>query len=269
MVKRGIFKTDSVKPTEPTDPETLFHNLRSRAPEIKHLWSHQADLLRAYYQQYSNARDVAIELPTGSGKTLVGLLIAEWRRQSLGNRVAYICPTRQLARQVGSQARNYGIQAHVLVGEQCNYPPQEFSEYQSSRAIAVTTYSAIFNINPRLGDAQTLILDYAHAGENFMANMWSVDISRSANPDAYFSLAELLRNEMEPGLYADVMDRSDWDPTKSGLVELISSTSIRKHVYAIRDLYDRVSKRNVAMVCVDVIKDHWQPVTCLSPGILS
>lgn len=257
MAKERIFKTDFAKTTGPTDPETLFHNLRGRVPEIKHLWSHQADILRAYHQQCSNANDVAIELPTGSGKTLVGLLIAEWRRQSLGNRVAYLCPTRQLARQVGSQASDYGIQAHILVGKQCDYPPQEFSEYQSSRAIAVTTYSAIFNINPRLRDAQTLILDDAHAGENFMANMWSVDISRSAIPDAYFALAEVLRNEMEPGLYADVIDRSDWDPTKSGLIELISSTSIRKHVDAIRDLLDgNLEEETSPWYAWNVVKNH-------------
>ena len=257
MAKKSIFKTDFAKTTGPTDPETLFHNLRGRVPEIKHLWSHQADILRAYHQQCSNAKDVAIELPTGSGKTLVGLLIAEWRRQSLGNRVAYLCPTRQLARQVGSQASDYGIQAHILVGKQCDYPPREFSEYQSSSAIAVTTYSAIFNINPRLKDAQTLILDDAHAGENFMANMWSVDISRSAIPDTYFALVDVLRNEMEPGLYSDVIDRSDWDPTKSGLIELISSTSIRKHEDAIRHLLDGNLKEETSpWYAWNVVKNH-------------
>ena len=96
--KKHIFKTDFAKTTGPADAETLFHDLRNRAPEIKHLWSHQADLLRTYHQQCLDESDVAIELPTGSGKTLVGLLIAEWRRQSLGTRVAFLCPTRQLAR---------------------------------------------------------------------------------------------------------------------------------------------------------------------------
>ena len=257
MAKKRIFKTDFVKTSGPPDPETLFHNLRGRAPEIKHLWSHQADLLRAYHQQCLNARDVAMELPTGSGKTLVGLLIAEWRRQSLGTRVAYLCPTRQLARQVGAQAIDYGIQAHVLVGKQRGYPPQEFSEYQSSRAIAVTTYSAVFNINPRIKDAQTLILDDAHAGENFMVSMWSVEISRSAIPDTYYALVELLRNEMDSGFYADIADHSDWDPRKAGLIELVSGASIRKHADAIRDLLDEnLEEKTPPWYVWNVIKSH-------------
>ena len=257
MAKKRIFKTDFAKTSDPADPEELFHNLRGRAPEIKHLWSHQADLLRAYHQQCINERDVAIELPTGSGKTLVGLLIAEWRRQSLGMRVAYLCPTRQLARQVGSQALDYGIKAHVLVGKQRDYPPHEFGEYQSSRAIAVTTYSAIFNVSPRIKDAQTLILDDAHAGENFMVSMWSVEISRSAIPDTYDAVVELLRDKMDSGFYADISDRSDRDPRKAGLIELVSAASIRGHATAIRDLLDEnLEEETSPWYAWNVVKSH-------------
>lgn len=257
MAKKRIFKTDFAKTAGPADPETLFHNLRGRAPDIKHLWSHQADLLRAYHQECLEAGDVAVELPTGSGKTLVGLLIAEWRRQSLGTRVAYLCPTRQLARQVGSQANDYGIRAHVLVGKQRDYPPQEFSEYQSSRAIAVTTYSGVFNINPRIKDAQTLILDDAHAGENFMVSMWSVEISRSAVPDTYLAVVELLRNELDSGFYSDISDRTDWDPTKAGMIELVAGASIRKHADAIRDLLDEnLEEETSPWYAWNVVKTH-------------
>jgi hypothetical protein len=47
------------------------------------LWSYQANLLRTYAgRQHVAAPDLALELPTGSGKTLVGLLIADWRRRA-------------------------------------------------------------------------------------------------------------------------------------------------------------------------------------------
>lgn len=257
MVKKPIFKTDFAKTSGPSDPETLFHNLRGRAPEIKHLWSHQADLLREYHKNWLDARDVAIELPTGSGKTLVGLLIGEWRRQALGDRVAYLCPTRQLARQVGAQALDYGIQAHVLIGKQRDYPPKEFSAYQSSRAIAVTTYSAIFNVNPRINDAQTLILDDAHAGENFMVSMWSVEISRSTLPGTYRALVDLLRNELDSGFYADLVDDSEWDPRKARLIELVPGASVRRYRDAIRDLLDEhLEEETSPWYAWSVIKDR-------------
>ena len=83
MAKKHLFKTDFGGTAHTTDPEALFRDLRGRSPDIKHLWSHQADLLRAYHRSFRAAKDVAIELPTGAGKTLVGLLIAEFRRRAL------------------------------------------------------------------------------------------------------------------------------------------------------------------------------------------
>ena len=257
MVKKSIFITDFRKKTTHSDPETLFLSLRGRSPEIKHLWSHQADLLRSYHQKCRNIHDVAVELPTGAGKTLVGLLIAEWRRQSFGNRVAYLCPTLQLARQVGSQADAYGIQAHVLVGKQSDYPQREFNEYQLGHAIAVTTYSAVFNTNPRIKDAQTLILDDAHAGENFMVSMWSVEILRSDISGIYHALVRLLRNELDSGFYSDISEHTDWNPSKAGIIELVSAASIRKHANAIRDLLDESLQENRSpRYAWNVVKDH-------------
>ena len=257
MAKKSIFKTNFDKTTESANPEELFHTLRGRAPHIRHLWSHQADLLRDYHRECLNAPDIAVELPTGSGKTLVGLLIAEWRRQSCGNRVAYLCPTRQLAQQVGLQALDYGIRAHVLVRKQRDYPPQDFSEYQSSHAIAVTTYSGIFNVNPRIRDAQTLILDDAHAGENFMVNMQSVEISRSAIPDTYHPLVQLLCNELDSGFYSDISEHGEWDPKKADMVELVAGTSIRKHADAIRTLLDgKLEEETSPWYAWNLIKTH-------------
>src|SRR5258707_838044 len=129
MAQGGLFKTDFEDTGCPADPELLFHDLTGRAEEIRHLWSHQADLLRAYTKEHLQTADIALELPTGAGKTLVALLIAEFRRRKFGDRVAYLCPTRQLANQVGGQAKRYGINAHVFVGRQKNYKPSEFDDY--------------------------------------------------------------------------------------------------------------------------------------------
>src|SRR5689334_7235105 len=90
-------------------PEALFHDLRNR--KIKGLLTHQADILRDYHEQMRDAADVALQLPTGSGKTLVGLLIGEWRRRRHRERAVYLCPTQQLVNQVVRQARTYGIKA--------------------------------------------------------------------------------------------------------------------------------------------------------------
>lgn len=121
-----IFRLPPDQNTKPETPEDVFRTLKDRAPDIKHLWAHQADLLRAYSTN-QDATDVALELATGAGKSLVGLLIAEYRRQAHEERVAYLCPTRQLAYQLHERANAYGIPSVVLVGPQKDYPPADSS----------------------------------------------------------------------------------------------------------------------------------------------
>jgi len=253
MAKKFTFKTEFSGTNGPTDIETLFRDLRGRAQEIKHLWSHQADILREYSQKFTKANDVAIELPTGAGKTLVGLLIAEFRRQTLNERVAYLCPTRQLAGQVGAQAAKYGIKAHVLTGKQCDYPPHEFSEFQSSKAIGITTYSGIFNSNPRIHDAQSLILDDAHASEGYIASMWSVEITRANIPDLYNTVVAILRDSMPPPFVADLMD----EKKRSDSVELVPGDDLRKHSKNLGELFDsKLEEETPAWYAWRAVKGH-------------
>lgn len=254
---KGLFKTEFSTSPVASSPESLFHDLRGRAPEIKHLWSHQADLLRTYYQEHTKTQDIAVELPTGAGKTLVGLLIGEWRRQANSERVVYLCPTRQLARQVGRQAQKYCIPAHVFVGSQKDYPAREFNEYEHSQAIAITTYNGVFNIKPRLNDAQTLILDDAHAGENFISNMWSVVISRNNCEDIYRSLLNVFIDEIDRGTFNDLTNDTEWSPEFSGILEMLPAFSVRKYLSTIDDILDNhLDRESSAWYAWIKIKDH-------------
>lgn len=82
------FKIPKTKQVKPSSPEELFRTLM-RSSKVPHLWVHQGDLLRAYAEK-ADKPDIAPALPTGAGKTLVGLLIAEFRRQAHDERVAYL-----------------------------------------------------------------------------------------------------------------------------------------------------------------------------------
>jgi hypothetical protein len=233
--RRPAFRTGIDKRVKPSHPESLFQDLRTKAPDIQYLWAHQADLLRTYNREHLETPDVALELPTGTGKTLIGLLIAEYRRRKLDERVVYLCPTRQLAHQVGEHARRYGIDARVLL------PPryENISDFQLGDAVGVMTYSGIFNTNPRVNDPQSIILDDAHSSEDYIAGLWSVAVSRGARPRLYEQLLRLFERELEEAYVESMLD---YNPTPStlGRVDMLPHPRFWKHAGEIRALLDEV-----------------------------
>jgi len=178
------FKILSSTSSSIKDPETLFRDLRSRT--VEGLMAQQADMLRSYMNKVDET-DLALELPTGSGKTLVGLLIAEWRRRANKERCVFLCPTKQLVHQVVEQAREkYGIQALDFAGSKKEYSERDKSSFMNCEAIGVATYSSLFNTNSFFNDVSTIIFDDAHAAENYVSSFWSLEISRR-DSDSFFS----------------------------------------------------------------------------------
>lgn len=172
------FKKSRVSQVTIETPEALLHDLRSK--KIKAPFSHQADMWRRYVEKAIGKPDVALQLPTGSGKTLVGLILAEWRRQKFKEKVIYVCPTNQLVHQVAEQAENqYGLKVAKFVGRIRDYPISIKSDYESADKIAITSYSALFNTNPYFKDADIIILDDAHSSENYISTLWSLEINKN------------------------------------------------------------------------------------------
>ncbi len=222
--KKFKFKRIDIQPTIPSSPESLFRDLRGRSPEIKNLWSHQADLLRNYYEKHLNTKDISLELPTGSGKTLVGLLIGEFRRLANNERVVYLCPTRQLANQVHMLASEYDIKTYTFVGKQSEYPTNEFSGYLRGKAIAISTYSGIFNINPKIKDPNVIIFDDAHSAENYIASMWSLKINRFDHKDLFLKIVSIFEDKLTMD-FVNMIKANNRGSTWRRTIELIPSPS--------------------------------------------
>jgi hypothetical protein len=191
------FKTKKGSGASLESPETLFNDLRSR--QVQGLLSHQADILREYVKTAASEPDVAIQMPTGSGKTLVGLLIAEWRRRTFGGTALYLCPTNQLVHQVVEQAKErYGIKALSFTGRKSDYDAAAKAEYQAAEAVAVTSYSSLFNVNPFFDSPQTIVLDDAHSAENYIASAWSLQIDRQKHKAAFEATVAVLNPHLSP-----------------------------------------------------------------------
>lgn len=170
------FKPRNAQSVVLTDPVKLFRSLPLRKIETEN--PHQQQTLLHYASDLTKEKDIAIQLPTGSGKTLVGLMISEWRRKKFSERIVYLCPTKQLVYQTVAQANDvYGLDVRGFVGSHHDFNQADVSSYRNGGCIAVATYSAVFNSNPFFDDAHVLVLDDAHTVENYVAKNWSLELS--------------------------------------------------------------------------------------------
>lgn len=198
------FKKPAPRIVAPESPDLLFRDL----PRRKHpsLYDHQGQLLRTYVSEAINKPDVALQLPTGSGKTLVGLLLAEWRRRRFQEKVVYLCPTTQLVNQVVEEAnQKYGLSVEGFTGSAGKYSPDAKAAYNSAERVAVTNYSSLFNTRPFFSKPDVILLDDAHAAENYVAANWTVNINRHsedpADPALFDAVAMVLKAALSPLSY--------------------------------------------------------------------
>lgn len=221
--RRARFRTQPRATLAAKDPEELLGILPRTSANVGPLWSHQADQLRIYAESHAQSPDVALELPTGSGKTLVGLLIAEWKRASIGHRVVYACPTKQLAQQVVTKARDEGIDARALHGPSKLWDSGDQAACTMGHSVAVTTYSAIFNINSRFAEAQTILFDDAHSAENYVAEAWALSVMR--DDPQYEQLFDAFGDKLEPALVSRMMS-AEGPSTDRSEVRLIPVSAV-------------------------------------------
>lgn len=210
-------KSSKKQPQFETPEEMYLRGALPRTPDaVSSLWIHQGDVLRTYAETHKDTPDLALELPTGTGKTLPGLLIAEWVRRKVEGPVLYATPTRQLAHQVLETAEAEGVPARLLVGSHHDWIATDHSDVDGGDAIAITTYSSIFNSSPKLPVPRLILFDDAHAGEQFVGEQYSVTIRRHEAEEEYLAvLASLgsflsglqlqrLRGEPDPGAHHQV-----------------------------------------------------------------
>ncbi|WP_146248632.1 DEAD/DEAH box helicase [Curtobacterium sp. MCLR17_044] len=160
---------------------------------VQGLWVHQGDVIRAYADKHTETADLALELPTGTGKTLPGLLIGEWVRRKGEGPVLYATPTTQLAKQVAKMAKREGVPVALLVGKHDDWDPAEEMAVETGEKIGLTTYSSVFNTRPYVPVPRLIIFDDAHAGEQFVGHKHGVDIRRTRDEAAYLSVLTALK----------------------------------------------------------------------------
>lgn len=155
--------------------------------KFQELWPAQAYVLGAYSNAFASKPDVAIELPTGGGKTLIALLVAEaWRQE--GKKVAILSANKTLARQMLQESQALAIPAVLMEGRGIDIPASDKRSYERANSAAIMNYWVYFNQNPVIDPADLIIMDDAHLAEHCLHSLFSVEIERSSHENLFKTL---------------------------------------------------------------------------------
>ena len=174
--------------------------------------------LARYSAGHSTTGDLAIELPTGAGKSLIALLICEALRRE-GATVAVLTGNKVLARQMESEGQLLGVPVVRFEGEGGSIPLSARRRYRRAEAIAVMNYWVMFNQNPVVDSADLLVIDDAHLAEGALNSLYSVEVDRYDHPALFRSLVQDMAQAFPD--YAALQDALTDAPSRAG-TELLS-----------------------------------------------
>ena len=125
---------------KPTDPLEIFNNLTLRG-NIENIWETQAEALKDWHQNHRAKSDLVVQMNTGGGKTLVGLLMAQSLANECDGRVLYVCANNQLIEQTQIRADEIGL---TPARRYQGYWHDE-AAFETGETFCLTNYHGLFN----------------------------------------------------------------------------------------------------------------------------
>lgn len=192
-----------------------------KSPDLRELRPAQSRALATFDDLRHTNTDIGIELPTGAGKTLIALLIADQALEE-GRTVAYLTGTKQLAEQAMEQTGLLpGLDVKLFYSQ--HYPAAALQAYNQAQAVGIMNYWVYFNSSPRVEPADLVIFDDAHLAEQALAGMFTLRIPRDAGggTDLFREICDLIL-QIAPESYPSLQAIRDGAAPRSNPPELIS-----------------------------------------------
>lgn len=238
------------------DPIEIYEGL-DRKSTTGPLRPTQEKILKEWYKERKNDKDLIIKLHTGEGKTLVGLLILMSKLNSKEGPCLYICPNIYLVQQVCKEAEKFGIN-YCTIGEGNEIPEL----FLMGRSILITHAQKVFNGKSIFGlgsgfvNVGCVILDDSHACIDTINEAFTINITKKNNPNLYRQILNLFEEDLKEqgeGTYLDIINDDfesilsipywAWDAKKSEVLKLLAENNDELEVkFAWQLLKDSIDK---------------------------
>jgi hypothetical protein len=173
---------------KPTDPFEIFKRLTLRGG-IENIWETQAEALKEWHFNHRAKNDVVIQMNTGGGKTLVGLLMAQSLANENKGRVLYVCANNQLVEQTHRRADEIGLSPAMRYGGKWS----QQAAFETGETFCLTNYHTLFNGRSIFlsEPVDALVFDDAHVAEGTIRNCFTVTVP--ATHTAFKPILQILR----------------------------------------------------------------------------
>jgi hypothetical protein len=195
-------------------PREIFSVLPRKAQRYQYLRDVQAEVLGQWFER-RNERDIIVKMNTGSGKTVVGLLILKSCLNEGRGPAVYVCPDNYLVQQVLHTAAELDIDV-------TDDPAS--GRFRRGQAILVINIYKLVNGRSVFGVGDegskiaigSLVIDDAHACLSSTEGQFTMTLE---GPDgAYAELFKLFRQDLYEQSEAGALDVEQYEPSKNMLV---------------------------------------------------
>lgn len=176
------------------DPRAIFNSLLNKSKKYNgYLRDVQSEVLDKWFDQRNN-KDNVIKMNTGSGKTVVALLILQSCMNEMNEKSVYIVPDKYLVEQVETEAKDLGINVTT--------DPNDL-KFMQKKAILIITMHKLINGKSIFGlryenniDVGTFLIDDVHRCMEIAEDQSTLIINRSDNKKLYSDIVLLFADEL-------------------------------------------------------------------------
>lgn len=186
------------------NPRDIFMKLSQKNAKFQYPRDVQGEVWKQWFEQRNN-KDTIIKMNTGSGKTIVALMILQSCLNEGVGPAIYVVPDKYLVKQVIEQAREVGIK---VVDSETDL------DYQRKKSILVTSIQKLVNGKSVFGLREdnnysigSIIIDDMHACVGTIQEQFMVVIPKSSEMyDAITNLFYDVMNMQAEGRFADIIE---------------------------------------------------------------
>lgn len=228
--------------TKAIEPREIFMTLPSKDAKYGYPRDVQSEVWKKWFEK-RNEKNIILKMNTGSGKTVVGLVMLQSCLNEGEGPAVYVVPDNYLVKQVIDEANNLGIR--VTDNKDDYY-------YSNSDAILITSIQTIINGHSYFGMRNdgsnypigSIIIDDVHACMDKINSQFMIKIGvESEVYDEFINIFGTYLKDYNPNSYIDIIELKD--SSKTMLVPFWEWQRQKDNVYRLLSQYHNKDNTNI------------------------